>query len=309
MSNRSRPSPPVKMSLPLPPWNQLSPSSPKNRSAAAPPIAPSIPLSVSVYAAPRGGVAIAAQVDRHRAAAGAVEHKVDAGTAVELVAACATIEQIAAGVAVERVVAAQATHQIVARQGGDGVGAGGAGEHVVVVRGRMRGREGAFGRTDVGQARGGQRPDGAELVPGQGRQRVAAAERRVGHVVAQHHHAVRPEQAAAGVGVEGGEDGAGGDVLPVAGDVAADVAAEDVVAVARRDGAVDVGVDKGTSGCVAGHDAVGQFHVACYGASYGAITAVISCDGAVADGERAVASWRTTRCHHTPHCLLLCCRQ
>ena len=43
------------------------------------------------------------------------------------------------------------------------------------------------------------------------------------------------------------------------GRVGADVAAEDVVAVAEGDGTVDVGAVP-DSRCVAGHDAVGQFH-------------------------------------------------
>ena len=77
------------------------------------------------------------------------------------------------------------------------------------------------------------------------RQRVGAAQRRVGEAVPQRDDAAGVEQAAAGVGIDRGEDGAGGDVLAVAGDVAGDVAAEDVVAVARLKRAGDVGAVAG----------------------------------------------------------------
>ena len=82
-----------------------------------------------------------------------------------------------------------------------------------------------------GRLPAGQRPCRAELVGGARRQRVGAAQRRVVDAVPQRDDAVGVEQAAAGVGVDRGEDGAGGDVLAIAGGVAGDVAAEDVVAV------------------------------------------------------------------------------
>ena len=72
---------------------------------------------------------------------------------------------------------------------------------------------------------------GAELAGGAGRERVGAAQRRVVDVVPQRDDAAGVELAAAGVGVDRGEDGAGGDVLAVARVVAGDVAAEDVVAI------------------------------------------------------------------------------
>ena len=99
------------------------------------------------------------------------------------------------------------------------------------------------------------------LAGGASGERVGAAQRRVGEVVQQRHDADGVELAAAGVGVDAGEDGAGGDVLAVARDVAEHVAAEDVVAVAEGDRARDVrggriAVVVKTN--VTGHDAVGD---------------------------------------------------
>jgi hypothetical protein len=65
-------------------------------------------------------------------------------------------------------------------------------------------------------------------------------------------------QTTAGGGVDGGEDGAAGDVLLVAQDAAGDRAAEDVVAVARSDCTLHLAIH--VSG-VAGDDAVGNIDV------------------------------------------------
>ena len=70
--------------------------------------------------------------------------------------------------------------QVGAGQAGDGVGGGGAGEHVVVGRGRGRERMAGLDRAEVGQAAGGLRPGMARAGRWAGRQRVGAAQRRVG---------------------------------------------------------------------------------------------------------------------------------
>jgi len=94
---------------------------------------------------------------------------------VELVVARPAVEQIAA--VAQRVLAAGAL-DVRTGEAGDGVGGSGAGEHVVVGRGRGRQRLVDLDRAEVGQAAGRQgAPGGAELAGGGGSQRICAGQR------------------------------------------------------------------------------------------------------------------------------------
>ena len=247
-------------------------------------------------AAALGRVGGEAEVD-HDLGRAAVGDEVDAGAAVELVVAGAAVEQVAAVAAVERVVAAQALEVVVAGQAGEGVGGGGAGEHVVVGRGRGRERLVDLDRADVGQAAGGQRAGRvAELAGGAGGQRVGAAQRRVGR----------------GCSRSGTMPLALSWPPPVSGSIAAkmalaamfsrspgmlpsDVAAEDVVAVAQRNGAEDIRAIRWQATVnvyrsVASHDRVGDMQLATArkansGASYCISTNCVAGDYAISNNQ------------------------
>ena len=212
-------------------------------------------------AAALGGGRVGGEVDHDRGGAGE-GRDVDAVAAVELVVAGAAVEHVAAVVAVQRVVAAQALEVVVAGEAGEVVGGVAAGDDVVVGGGAGRERLVDLDRADVGQAAGGQRAlGGAELAEAAGGDRVGGGEGGVGDGVLQRHDALGAELAAAGGGVDRGEQAGRRHVFAVAGDRALNVAAEDVVAVAYGDRAGYVRVSRGRVaryGAVPGDDAVGD---------------------------------------------------
>ena len=124
--------------------------------------------------------------------------------------------------------------------------------------GRVEGAKVVLVRADVGKGPGRHGPGAAELVAHACGERVTAGERGVGEVGAERGDVVGVEPAA-GIEVEVGEDRAGRDALAVAGDRAVHVGAEDVVAVAAGDGALDVGITRDAPARgIAGDDAVGD---------------------------------------------------
>ena len=124
-------------------------------------------------------------------------------------------------------------------EAGEGVGGSRTGEHVVVGAGHgrahgLRQLEGA----DVGVARGRVGPGEAALVEIACDHGLRTGKRGVVQRVAQGHgrgRAAVQGQHAAAMGVEGSEQERRIDVLAVAGGIAGDVGAEDVVAVGRGD--------------------------------------------------------------------------
>ena len=120
-------------------------------------------------------------------------------------------------------------------------------------------------RADVGQAAGRQRPrrpPSWSVAPAaSGSPPLSAG---LSSAVPERDDAAGVEQAAAGVGVDRGEDGAGGDVLAVAGGLLPPTSLPKMLwPLAEGDRAVDVGADgeRRCVDCVAGHDAVGDVQV------------------------------------------------
>ena len=188
------------MSWPPPPWNQFGPPSPLKLSAALEPIAPWMLLSVSVslprLAVPATRSIVTAVLPPKRARSIPSPPSSRSLPGPPSSTSLPPSPRRMSLPARPRTRSAPALAEIVLAPS------------VPVstsLLGEARGRERlvALGGADVGQAAGGQRPGGADLVGRQGGQRVAAAQRRVGDAVAQGDDAGGVELPAAGVGVDG----------------------------------------------------------------------------------------------------------